>query len=131
MRTTTGHRRLTISVGVVLAAVAAASLNVPAASAEPGSTPSAPTAVSASRTAAPAPVPFLASGGRLLGAGTTGFLSEDHEGTARWTRYADGVSKVVAKGEGEYVLGSGAGSDLVVVAREVAHAGAEEIYTST
>ncbi|MFE5944606.1 hypothetical protein, partial [Streptomyces sp. NPDC056480] len=131
MRTTTGHRRLTISVGVVLAAVAAASLNVPAASAEPGSTPSAPTAVSASRTAAPAPVPFLASGGRLLGAGATGFLSEDHEGTARWTRYADGVSKVVAKGEGEYVLGSGAGSDLVVVAREVAHAGAEEIYTST
>ncbi|MFC8587148.1 hypothetical protein ACFUGD_21755 [Streptomyces sp. NPDC057217] len=82
------------------------------------------------RTAA-AQVPFLASGGKLLGAGTTGFLSEDAEGAARWTRYADGVSKVVAKGEGDEVFGSGAGSDLVVVGHVVAEAGAEEIYTST
>ncbi|WP_432060659.1 FG-GAP repeat domain-containing protein [Streptomyces sp. S1] len=137
MRTAFSHRRLTISVGVVLAAVTAASLTVPAASAVPGAAPAAaPAAVgvtpaAAARTAAPVSVPFLASGGKLLGAGTTGFLSEDAGGTARWTRYADGVSKVVAKGEGDKVFGSGAGSDLVVVGHVVAEAGADEIYTST
>ncbi|MCX5227855.1 VCBS repeat-containing protein [Streptomyces sp. NBC_00233] len=129
MRFTLGRRRLAISVGVVLTAVTAASLTVPAASAASALTPAVP--ASASLTAASAQVPFLASGGKLLGAGTTGFLSQDHEGTARWTRYADGVSKVVAKSEGEYVVGSGAGSDLVLVASEVAPAGGEEIYTST
>lgn len=123
MRTTTSRRRLAISVGVVLTAVTAASLTVPAASAAPGPGPAAPVAVSAARTAAPAPVPFLASGGKLLGAGTTGFLSQDAEGTARWTSYADGASKVIAKSEGEYVFGSGPGSDIVVVAREVAEPG--------
>ncbi|MFE6071956.1 FG-GAP repeat domain-containing protein [Streptomyces sp. NPDC056525] len=129
MRFTLGRRRLAISVGVVLTAVTAASLTVPAASAAATLAPAGP--ASASPAAAPVPVPFLASGGKLLGAGKTGFLSQDHAGTARWTRYADGVSKVVAKSESEYVVGSGAGSDLVVVAHEVAHAGAEEIYTST
>ncbi|MEV4942633.1 VCBS repeat-containing protein [Streptomyces zaomyceticus] len=131
MRITLSRRRLAVSVGVVLAAVTAASLTVPAASAAPATSPSAAGVAPAARTAAPASVPFLTSGGRLLAAGRTGFLSEDHGGTARWTRYADGVSKVIAKGEGEYVLGSGAGSDLVVVARLVSEAGAEELYTST
>ncbi|MFG2903152.1 FG-GAP repeat domain-containing protein [Streptomyces zaomyceticus] len=133
MRTAFSRRRLAVSVGVVLTAVTAASLTVPSASAAPA--PSSPAAgvapAFAARTAAPASVPFLASGGKLLAAGTTGFLSEDHGGTARWTRYADGVSKVIAKNEGEYVLGGGAGSDTVVVARLVSEAGAEEMYTST
>lgn len=105
----------------MLTAVTAASVVVPNAFAAP---------VPVVRTAA-AQVPFLASGGKLLGAGTTGFLSEDAEGTARWTRYADGVSKVVVKGESDEVFGSGAGSDLVVVGRVVAEAGGDEIYTST
>ncbi|MHA4775879.1 VCBS repeat-containing protein [Streptomyces sp. MSC1_001] len=122
MRTTMGRKRLAISVGVVLTAVTAASLTVPAAAAAPAAV---------SRTAAPVPVPFLASGGTLLSAGTTGFLSESADGTTRWTRYADGVSKVVAKGQDETVHGAGPGSDLVVVARTVAHAGGDEIYTST
>ncbi|GGU93414.1 hypothetical protein GCM10010275_33510 [Streptomyces litmocidini] len=99
----------------------------------------APTATAAPAAVAPAAeaatasirVPFLAAGGKLLGAGRTGFLSEDADGRARWTRYADGVSKAVEKSEGEYVLGSGPGSDVVVVARAVDEAGAEEIHTST
>ncbi|CAM5297082.1 hypothetical protein STANM309S_06144 [Streptomyces tanashiensis] len=41
------------------------------------------------------------------------------------------MSKVIAKNEGDYVLGGGAGSDVVAVAHEVNEAGAEEIHTST
>ncbi|UZX22469.1 FG-GAP repeat domain-containing protein [Streptomyces tanashiensis] len=128
MRTALSRRRLTISVGVVLAAVTATSFTAPTALAAP-----APAALAQPAQAATAPfkVPFLASGGELLNAGRTGFLSEDADGTARWTRYADGVSKVIAKNEGDYVLGGGAGSDVVVVAHEVNEAGAEEIHTST
>ncbi|MEV6249375.1 VCBS repeat-containing protein [Streptomyces sp. NPDC051742] len=128
MRTASSPRRLVVSVGVVLAAVTTASLVVPAASAAP-----APAVVAAavSQTAATVQVPFLVVGGKLLGAGATGFLSEDTDGTARWTRYADGVSTVIAKSEAEKVYGSGPGSDIVVVGRVEDHAGAEEIYTST
>ncbi|MEU7296162.1 VCBS repeat-containing protein [Streptomyces exfoliatus] len=122
MRTASSHRRLVVSVGVVLAA----SLVVPAASAAPAP---AVVAVAASQTAATVQVPFLAAGGKLLGAGATGFLSEDDNGTARWTRYADGVSTVIAKGEGDEVFGSGPGSDIVVVGRVWSEAGGDEIYT--
>ncbi|MFF7773825.1 FG-GAP repeat domain-containing protein [Streptomyces tanashiensis] len=118
-----------MSVGVVLAVVASGPFLVPAtAAAAP-----APAAVAQQARAAAAPlkVPFLASGGELVSAGRTGFLSEDADGTARWTRYADGVSQVIERREGDHVLGGGAGSDIVVVAHEVNEAGAEEFYTST
>ncbi|MFF9849594.1 FG-GAP repeat domain-containing protein [Streptomyces litmocidini] len=119
-------RRVSMSVGIVLAAAAVTPFVAPTATAAPMAV-----APAAEAAAAPIQVPFLASGGELLSAGKTGFLSEDADGRVRWTRYADGVSKVIEKREGEYVLGSGPGSDIVVVAREVNEAGAEEIYTST
>ncbi|MFH9723041.1 FG-GAP repeat domain-containing protein [Streptomyces sp. NPDC017254] len=105
-----------MSVGAVLAVVAAGSLLAPVASAAapeaaPAAAPEAATAPAAT-TAAPIPVPFLASGGQLIGAGTTGFLTRDADGVARWTRYADGVSTVIDTTGGR-VLGSA--SDSVVV----------------
>ncbi|MFF3602957.1 FG-GAP repeat domain-containing protein [Streptomyces sp. NPDC002463] len=110
------HRRLSISVGVVLAAVTAAGLAVPAAAA----VPSASAAVSAGAVqdaAAPIRVPFLASGGTLLGAGKTGFLSEDPEGVSRWTRYADGVSTVI-ESDKHYTWAYGSASDSVTAIRQ-------------
>ncbi|MFF8375289.1 hypothetical protein ACF07V_04010 [Streptomyces sp. NPDC015661] len=93
-----------VTVGVVVA-LAAVSLT-PAAHAVP---------LSAARTAAtaPIPVPFLATGGSLNGAGATGFLSRDEDGKSRWTRYADGVSTVI---ETTYLQGvTGSVSDEVAV----------------
>ncbi|WP_159043130.1 MULTISPECIES: hypothetical protein [unclassified Streptomyces] len=91
--------------GVVLA-VAAPLLSVPAVAAVP-------VAVTA-RAAAPIQVPFLASGGHVAGAGKTGFLTVDADGVARWTRYSDGVSKVIAS-SGSGVHGSA--SDVVLVTK--------------
>ncbi|MFD3724529.1 FG-GAP repeat domain-containing protein [Streptomyces sp. NPDC058671] len=91
MRTASSYRRLVIPVGVVLAAVTTASLTAPAATAAPAPAAAALTAVRA----APIQVPFLASGGSLIGAGTTGFLTRDADDVVRWTRYADGDSKVI------------------------------------
>ncbi|MFD3943038.1 FG-GAP repeat domain-containing protein [Streptomyces sp. NPDC058579] len=99
-----------MSVGVVLAVVAATPLATPAATAAPASTG----ASAAVASTAPIKVPFLASGGQVLGAGKTGFLSRDADGVERWTRYADGVSKVVGTGYG--VLGSS--SDVVVLTKD-------------
>ncbi|MEV4427595.1 VCBS repeat-containing protein [Streptomyces sp. NPDC049602] len=123
------RRHVSVSVGVVLAVVTATPLLAHAATAAPART--AAVAPAAATAAAPIQVPFLASGGELLGAGATGFLSEDSEGTARWTRYADGVSKVIPKGEDEAVVGSGPGSDIVVVARTPYNAGDEDLDTTT
>ncbi|MFF7442577.1 FG-GAP repeat domain-containing protein [Streptomyces sp. NPDC008122] len=121
-------RRVSMSVGVVLAVAAVTPFVAPAATAAPAQAVVAPAAATVT---APIRVPFLASGGELVNAGKTGFLSEDADGRARWTRYADGVSKVIEKRAGDYVLGGGPGSDTVVVAHEVNEAGAEVIYTST
>ncbi|MFI8401826.1 FG-GAP repeat domain-containing protein [Streptomyces sp. NPDC085463] len=96
-----------MSVGVVLAVVAAGPVLAPTAFA------AAPVAVPAAVAAAPIPVPFLASGGAVIGAGTSGFLTRDADGVARWTRYADGVSTVVETGADGVVHGSA--SDSVVV----------------
>ncbi|MGW5775080.1 FG-GAP repeat domain-containing protein [Streptomyces sp. NPDC003863] len=121
-------RRVSMSVGVLLAVAASTPFLAPAATAAPARAAVAPAAVTAT---APIQVPFLASGGELVNAGKTGFLSEDADGRARWTRYADGVSKVIDKRAGDYVVGGGPGSDIVVVGHEVNEAGAEVIYTST
>ncbi|MFD7963558.1 FG-GAP repeat domain-containing protein [Streptomyces zaomyceticus] len=107
------RRRLSVSVAVVLAAVTAGSLTAPAAAA-PTPTAAAVTAVQAA--AEPVPAPFLALGGELRGAGTTGFLSEGSDGRTRWTRYADGVSTVIEKSRYGQVFGSG--SDTVVVVNQ-------------
>ncbi|WP_158718991.1 VCBS repeat-containing protein [Streptomyces globisporus] len=98
-------RRVSLSVGVVLAVAAVTPFVAPAATAAPVA--AAPAAVAAT---APAQVPFLASGGQVAGAGKTGFLTRDADGVARWTRYADGVSKVVGNGYGVH----GSASDIVV-----------------
>ncbi|MFD0075467.1 FG-GAP repeat domain-containing protein [Streptomyces sp. NPDC127166] len=121
-------RRVSMSVGVVLAVAASTPFLAPAATAAPARAAVAPAAATAT---APIQVPFLASGGELVNAGKTGFLSEDADGRARWTRYADGVSKVIDKRAGDYVVGGGPGSDIVVVGHEVNNAGDEVIYTST
>ncbi|MFI8764271.1 FG-GAP-like repeat-containing protein [Streptomyces sp. NPDC053792] len=102
-------RSLSVSVGVVLAVA----LAVPAASA-------APAVVSAVSAASSVQVPFLADGGELVVAGATGFLSRSPDRTYRWTRYADGVSKVIETGEEDRVEGS-VGSDTVVVAKHQWH----------
>ncbi|MGW0117620.1 FG-GAP repeat domain-containing protein [Streptomyces sp. NPDC003327] len=114
MRTALSRRRVAVSVGLVMAVVAAAPVLAPAATAAPAST-------TTTATTAPVPVPFLASGGALKGAGATGFLSVDADGKARWTRYADGVSTLIPTGAYETAYGSGPGSDTVVVARHAAH----------
>ncbi|MEU4101553.1 VCBS repeat-containing protein [Streptomyces tanashiensis] len=113
MRTAPPRRRATLSVGVVLAGLTAASLAVPTALAAP-----APAAVTqrAGAVAGAVQVPFLASGGQLLGAGATGFLSRDPGGTYRWTRYEDGTSKVFPPDR--YASLRGSGSDAVVLARQ-------------
>ncbi|MEU7385090.1 FG-GAP repeat domain-containing protein [Streptomyces tanashiensis] len=101
-------RRVSVSVGIVLAAAAVTPFVAPAATAAPrAAAPAAGTAT------APIPVPFLATGGRLKGAGATGFVSQDADGTARWTRYADGVSTVIEASSLEFVTGSA--SDEVAV----------------
>ncbi|MFJ8658322.1 FG-GAP repeat domain-containing protein [Streptomyces sp. NPDC093795] len=102
-------RRVSMSVGIVLAVAAAGPLVAPAATA--ATAPTAAMAPAAETATAPIQVPFLASGGEVIGAGTTGFLTRDADGVERWTRYADGVSKVV--GEGATVHGSA--SDSVVL----------------
>ncbi|WP_406060927.1 VCBS repeat-containing protein [Streptomyces sp. NBC_01077] len=102
-------RRVSMSVGVVLAVAAAGPLVAPAATAAPA--PTAAVAPAAETATAPIKVPFLASGGELVGAGKTGFLTRDADRVVRWTRYADGVSKVI--GEGATVHGSA--SDSVAV----------------
>ncbi|MEW9335120.1 FG-GAP repeat domain-containing protein [Streptomyces tanashiensis] len=107
MRTALSRRRVPMSVAVVLAVVASGPFFAPAAAA----TPVAVTAPAATTTA-PLQVPFLASGGQVIGAGTTGFLTRDADGVARWTRYSDGVSTVIDTTGGR-VLGSA--SDSVVV----------------
>ncbi|MFF8375288.1 FG-GAP repeat domain-containing protein [Streptomyces sp. NPDC015661] len=98
-------RRVSMSVGVVLAVAAATPFLAPAATAAPAPA----LAVAGATATAPIQVPFLASGGEVLGAGKTGFLTRDADGVRRWTRYADGVSKVV-----EGAVGSA--SDVVMVA---------------
>lgn len=110
------RHRLSVAVGVVIAALAAAPLTAPAASAAPvpAAAPAQPTAATA-----PVPVPFLASGGWLTGAGATGFLSTDPSGTSRWTRYADGVSTVV--GGGDYEFATGSASDVVAIGKSIYH----------
>ncbi|WP_225801109.1 VCBS repeat-containing protein [Streptomyces sp. NK15101] len=105
-------RRVSMSVGVVLAVVASTPFLGPAATAAP--TPTAAVAPAAETATAPIQVPFLASGGDVLGAGKTGFLTRDADGVERWTRYSDGVSKVVG-GDGYGVLGSA--SDIVVTTK--------------
>ncbi|MER5312231.1 VCBS repeat-containing protein [Streptomyces sp. NPDC002773] len=97
-----------MSVGVVLAVAAAGPLVAPAATA--ATVPTAAVAPAAETATAPIQVPFLASGGEVIGAGNTGFLTRDADQVVRWTRYADGVSTVV--GTGTAVLGSA--SDSVV-----------------
>ncbi|MER5312230.1 VCBS repeat-containing protein [Streptomyces sp. NPDC002773] len=111
------RRRLSVAVGVVIAALAAGPLTAPAASAAP-----APAAAPAQPAAAatPIPVPFLAAGGTLAGAGTTGFLSSDSSGKSRWTRYADGVSAVVGEG-GEYEFVTGSASDVLAIGKRIYH----------
>ncbi|MER5204875.1 hypothetical protein [Streptomyces sp. NPDC002825] len=111
MRTTLSRRRLSVSVAVVLAVAAATPVLAPAAVAAPVS--------AAATAAAPIQVPFLASGGTITGAGATGFLSVDPDGVSRWTKYADGTSKVVPTGFLEYAIGSG--SDHVAVVKQVWH----------
>ncbi|MFF9016328.1 hypothetical protein ACF09C_25585 [Streptomyces sp. NPDC014870] len=79
-------------------------------------TATAATTATTAVTAATAPikVPFLASGGQVIGAGKTGFLTRDADGVERWTRYADGVSTVVGSQE----LGvTGSASDVVWVTK--------------
>ncbi|MEU6625022.1 VCBS repeat-containing protein [Streptomyces litmocidini] len=107
-------RRVSMSVGIVLAAAAVTPFAASTATAAPVAV------VSAAETAAtPIQVPFLASGGTLLGAGKTGFLSRS-EGGPRWTRYTDGVSKVVETPAGEWeVLGTA--SDTVLLVKHVWH----------
>ncbi|MFE2558948.1 FG-GAP repeat domain-containing protein [Streptomyces sp. NPDC059352] len=113
MRIALSRRRLSVSVGVVLAAVTAASLTAPATAAP---APAAPAVTAAQDATKPVAAPFLALGGRLKGAGATGFLSEGSDGRTRWTRYADGVSTVIEKSHSGWVLGSG--SDTVVVVNQ-------------
>ncbi|MFE2558949.1 FG-GAP repeat domain-containing protein [Streptomyces sp. NPDC059352] len=113
MRTALSLRRVPMSVGGVLAVVATGPFLAPAASAVAPVAAVAATAPAA-LAAAPIQVPFLASGGSLIGAGTTGFLTRDADKAVRWTRYADGVSTVI--GEGATVHGSA--SDSVVVSWE-------------
>ncbi|MFE5948097.1 FG-GAP-like repeat-containing protein [Streptomyces sp. NPDC056480] len=117
MRTTMSRRRLPVSVGVVLAAMTAASLHAPAvATAVP---PPSAAAQQARATAASVEVPFLESGGELLAAGATGFLSKTPDRVVRWTRYADGVSKVIDTSGEAWVTGSA--TDTVVVVKQVWH----------
>ncbi|MFF4168762.1 FG-GAP repeat domain-containing protein [Streptomyces sp. NPDC001744] len=111
MRTALSRCRAVVSTGVVLAVVGTVPLLAPAATAAPANTTA--TAAPAATTAAPIPVPFLRAGGSLAGAGTTGFLSRDEDWVFRWTRYADGVSTVIEKGDYEYAAGSA--SDVVAV----------------
>ncbi|MEV4427594.1 VCBS repeat-containing protein [Streptomyces sp. NPDC049602] len=108
MRTVLSRRHVSLSVGVVLAVVATTPFLGPVATAAPART--AAVAPAAATAAAPIQVPFLASGGELLGAGTTGFLTRA-DGVSRWTRYADGVSKVV-------VGSTGSASDVVMAIKE-------------
>ncbi|MEU9700038.1 VCBS repeat-containing protein [Streptomyces sp. NPDC047981] len=104
-------RRVSVSVGVVLA-VAAPLLSVPATATAATTTV---TAVPAATTAtAPINVPFLASGGQVIGAGKTGFLTRDADHVERWTRYADGVSKVVGSAEFGVI---GSASDVVLLTK--------------
>ncbi|MER5204874.1 VCBS repeat-containing protein [Streptomyces sp. NPDC002825] len=117
------HRRVSsVAVGVVVA-LAATSLT-PAAFAAPAAV-----ALPAAVTAAPVPVPFLAAGGTIEGAGTTGFLSRDSEGVSRWTRYADGVSKVITTYTNTRVEGTA--SDKVAVVKNIWHAAGDEQVTLT
>ncbi|WP_260174433.1 hypothetical protein [Streptomyces sp. PanSC19] len=107
-------RRVSMSVGIVLAAAAVTPFAASTATAAPVAVASA-----AETAATPIQVPFLASGGTLLGAGKTGFLSRS-EGGPRWTRYTDGVSKVVETPAGEWeVLGTA--SDTVLLVKHVWH----------
>ncbi|MER7537161.1 VCBS repeat-containing protein [Streptomyces sp. NPDC097704] len=103
-------RRVSMSVGVVLAVAAVTPFVASTATAAVAM------AVDAATVTAPVQVPFLASGGEVVGAGKTGFLTRDADGVVRWTRYSDGVSKVMGYNFGVH----GSASDVVVtmVARE-------------
>ncbi|WP_411107936.1 FG-GAP repeat domain-containing protein [Streptomyces sp. c-19] len=117
MRIAMPRRHIPVSIGVVLAVVTTG----PFLAAPAGAAPVAATAQAAGTVAGtaaavqttPIQVPFLASGGSLIGAGTTGFLTQDADNVARWTRYADGVSQVIDTSGGGVVHGSS--SDSVVV----------------
>ncbi|MFE5948732.1 hypothetical protein, partial [Streptomyces sp. NPDC056480] len=109
MLTALSRRRVLMSTGVVLAVIASGPFLTPTASAA-APVATAPAAVAA----APIKVPFLASGGSLVGAGTTGFLTRDADRVVRWTRYADGVSQVVGAGAAVH----GSASDFVVLSWE-------------
>ncbi|MFB7518059.1 FG-GAP repeat domain-containing protein [Streptomyces sp. NPDC056144] len=101
MLTAVSRRQVAVAVAVV------AALTVAPLAAGPSAV-----AASAAVTAAPAAVPFLASGGQVLGAGKSGFLTRDADGFSWWTRYTDGVSKKVVATRGADVRGSA--SDVVV-----------------
>ncbi|MFF0486922.1 FG-GAP repeat domain-containing protein [Streptomyces sp. NPDC004435] len=103
-------RRQSVAVAVV-AALSAAPLGVSGAYAAPGAERPAAVVAESTVAASPISVPFLASGGQLLGAGKTGFLTRDPDGVSRWTRYADGVSRQIGA-QGADIRGSS--SDIVM-----------------
>ncbi|MFE5948096.1 FG-GAP repeat domain-containing protein [Streptomyces sp. NPDC056480] len=89
-----------MAVGVVVAAVTAASLTAPATAAPAPAPGSAAVPATAKQAAAePIPVPFLGEFGFVVSAGTSGFLTNSNSGggEVRWTRYDTGASTVVAQ----------------------------------